>query len=477
MTARELLEAAPEVKPDQVLPDPEPLESVAKLKAWPVGAILPPELERFGLAFADRLCLDPGPVMLALLTATTALTNGRVWIQPDPDNSTWQEPTALWLAVVMPVSSGKTPMLKAALSPVWAIEKELREEHEQAMETYKSELAAWEAQKRSERGPKPEPPKASRLLAQDATKEALADMLTINPGLLAFHDELTGLFKTWAREDKGPDRAFYLAAYSGAPVSVDRIVRGSSFIERPVLSLLGFIQPGPFRERILEAQNESAGADGLLQRFVVVTAQERPWADERPPISPDAVNAYREHLANIWSFSKTSNEIAFRFSDEAQAVWHQWENQVERELRNPDLTEAWRALLGKRKGQTARLAALLAVLWGEKKVVSATTLRRAIALVLWLEPHARRIWQRALSGNDEPVMKLARKLANGALEVRGKRLEVFTERDITRSQVAGLGLVGEARRVLGVLVAHGWLLREGEKYRVNPRVKEVAGEL
>ncbi|MCS7069253.1 MAG: YfjI family protein, partial [Meiothermus sp.] len=123
-----------------------------------------------------------------------------------------------------------------------------------------------------------------------------------------------------------------------------------------------------------------------------------------------------------------------------------------------------------------RLAAVLAILWGETRVVSPTTLRRAIALVRWLEPHARRVWQRALTGNDEPVLKLARRLVAGTLEIRGKRLAAFTERDITRSQVAGLGLVGEARRVLGVLVAHGWLVREGEKYRVNPRVKEVAGD-
>ncbi|MCS7069698.1 MAG: YfjI family protein, partial [Meiothermus sp.] len=195
MTARELLEA-PDVLADEVWPEPEPLDGAAKLHPWPVGAILPPQLEDFGLAFADRLCIDPGPVMMTLLAASSALTSGRVWIQPDRDNPTWQEPTSLWLVIVMPIATGKTPILKAALGPVWAVEKTLREEHELALQTYKAELASWESRKRNERGPRPEPPRVSRLLAQDATREALADLLTTNPGLLAYHDELAGLFKT-----------------------------------------------------------------------------------------------------------------------------------------------------------------------------------------------------------------------------------------------------------------------------------------
>ena len=454
-------------------PTPEPLDIAAKLKPWPAGMILPPDIEDFGLAFADRLCVDPGPVMLAMLTAITAVTNGQVWIEPDQDNPTWREPTALWLAVVMGVSTGKTPILKAALSPVWEIEKELREEHEQALAEYEAELARWEAAKRAERGPKPKPPIPKRLLANDVTREALADLLGNNPGILAYHDELTGLFKSWSREDKGPDRAFYLSAYSATPTPIDRVVRGSMFVERPVLSLIGFIQPGPFRERVLEAQSDNNGADGLLQRFIVVTAQERPWQDDRPAIRAELRARYHLLVARIWDMLQAGGEKALHFDPEAQALWYQWENATQRELRTPDHPEAWKALLGKRMGLTARIAAVLAAAWEECGPVSVATLKRAIALVRWLEPHTRRIWHRALSGNDEPVIKLARKLQSGVLEVAGKQLEIFTEREITRNQVAGIALVGEARRVLTTLVEAGWLIQDGKTYRINPRVKEV----
>ncbi|RIH81312.1 hypothetical protein Mlute_02836 [Meiothermus luteus] len=466
--------STPEVRPEEVWPEPEPLDTAAKLKPWPTGTLLPPDIEDFGLVFAERLCVDPGPVLVAMLAALTAVTNGRLWIEPDRDNPTWREPTALWLAVVMGVSTGKTPILKTALQPAWEIEKELRKEHEEEMTKYEAELARWEAAKRSERGPKPKRPTPKRLLAQDATREALADLLGNNPGILAYHDELKGLFAEWNREDKKQDRAFYLASYSATPTPVDRVVRGSMFVEKPVLSLLGFIQYGPFRERVLEAQSgDGNGADGLLQRFIVVTAHERPWQDDRPAIEAEVCTRYHNLVTRVWDILRVGGERTLHLDPEAQALWYQWENSTQREMRNPDQPEAWKALLGKRMGLTARLAAVLAAAWEEYGPVSATTLKRAIALVRWLEPHARRIWHRALSGNDEPIVKLARKLQSGMLEVAGKRLEVFTERDITRNQVGGIALVGEARRVLAALVEAGWLIQDGKTYRINPRVKEV----
>ncbi|WP_018466599.1 YfjI family protein [Calidithermus timidus] len=468
MSALDAIKAAPEATPEQVWPEPEPLDTAARLRPWPEGAILPPEIEDYGLAFADRLCLDPGPVMLTMLAAATAASNGRVWVEPDRDNPTWREPTALWLAVVMGVSTKKTPLLKAALAPVWAIEAELRAAHERAMAEYEAELARWEAAKRGERGPKPKPPVPERLLAQDATREALGDLLAHNPGILAYHDELSGLFKTWGREDRGADRAFYLSAYSAAPVAVDRILRGSTHIPRPVLSLIGFVQPGPFRERVLEAQGgDGAGADGLLQRFVIVTGQERPWVDERPAIPLEAKERYHALIARVYDTLRHGDERVLRFTPEAQSLWHQWEGQTEREQRHPDHPEAWKALLGKRLGLTARLAAVLSLLWDEHSgEISAATLRRAIALVLWLEPHARRVWHRALSGNDEPVLRLARKLRAG-------ELVTFTERHLSHRNVAGIATIAEARRVVARLLEAGWVIREWDGYRANPRVREV----
>ncbi len=471
MLARDLLTTAPEVQAAEVWPTPEPLDTSTRLKPWPEGKLLPPALESYGLAFANRLCIDPGPVLLSMLAACSAITGGRVWIEPDRDNPTWVEPTTLWLAVVMGVSTKKTPMLKAALAPVWAIEAELREEHRRALEEYEAALAEWASARRGERGPKPQAPQPERLTASDSTYEALVGLLIGSPSILAFRDELSGLFKGWAREDRRTERAFYLAAYSAAQYPLDRVVRGSHCLERPLVGLLGFIQPGPFRERILEAQSpDGSGADGLLQRFVVVTASERPWVDERPAIPHSLREGYHHLIERTWDTLRARGECTLQFDDEAQAFWYRWEAETERGIRNPDHSEAWKALLGKRLGLTARLAGLLhTILEAPGDAVGVETLKRAVTLVLWLEPHARRIWERALNGNDEPVLKLARKLQGGGLET-------FTLRDLYRRGVAGIVTAAEARRVVEALAEAGWVVpdpQDRNRYRVNPRVREV----
>ncbi|RIH90873.1 hypothetical protein Mterra_00097 [Calidithermus terrae] len=473
MSALDALKAAPEVQATEVWPEPEPLESLgeAPLREFPRGAILPPELEDYALAFADRLRVPLGVVAMAQLCAASAVVGGRAFVAPDVDNPGWRESSALWVAGVMDVSTKKTPILNAALRPLHEIEAELREDNRRALEAYEAELDAWAGQKRGERGPKPQKPPQARLLASDCTREALADLLTQNPGLLAFQDELAGLFREWRREDRGSERAFYLAAYSGSPVNVDRVVRGSSYIERPVLTLLGFVQPGPFREMVREALEEGSGADGLLQRFVLVTGEPLEWVEERPPVPLALAVRYANTLKGLYNLVRAwPAPRTLAFDAEAQALWYRWESQTERAIRHPDHSTAWRAYLGKRLGLTARLALVLGLLRGEYERLSVTTLKRAIALVLWLEPHARRVWARALTGDTGPVLKLARKLQAG-------EPEGFTLRELYRRGVAGIATAAEARRVVEALAEAGWVLpdpQDRHRYRVNPRVREVS---
>ena len=442
------------------LPEPRPLGAPPPLRPWPVGKLLPPVLEDLGLAFADRLRIDPAPVMASLLAACTAPLAGRLWVAPDAGNPTWTEPAALWVAVVMPVSAKKTPILKLALGPLWEIERGLLEEYTARKEEHEVALARWAREKE---GPRPKPPTPERLLGNDLTKEALAKLLAANPGLLAYHDELSGLFQTWRREDRASERSFYLSTFSATPIAVDRISRDGDYAHRPALSLLGFIQPGPFRRIVLEAQGGGEGADGLLQRFLLITAEEREWVENRPTVRPEYLEAYRKLIRGLWGRYRNKS-VTLTFTPEAQEIWSEWESKVERDIRNPDLTDLWRAYLGKRLGLTARLAGILAALWGEAPI-SATTLERAIAFVLWAEPHAARVWRRAVQGTDpQRLMRLGEKLKRG-------ELTTFTLRELYSREVAGIATRAEAERLVRELVEAGWVLPEGKGFRVNPRLR------
>ncbi|MCL6527348.1 MAG: DUF3987 domain-containing protein [Thermaceae bacterium] len=470
MNAAELLHQAQEVTDEQVWPTPEPLEALeTPLVPWPRGLILPPALDTYAAAFSDRLCVGTGVVAMGMLTVAAGIAGRGYRIRPDPDNVTWEEPLALWVAGVGNVSTKKSPILKAVAAPAWTLEKVLAQRSEATQSEYDSKLEAWE-NAAGNRGPKPKRPAPSRLVVSNSTWEKMASIMTNNPGLLALHDELKGLFASWKKEGGGESRAFYLAAYSGSHAMIDRVQRGTEYVESPSLSLLGFVQPGIFRRLVLEGNDgDCEGADGLLQRFVPVTVELLSWKDERPTIAQRSVEEYERAVQKLFAGATTPNTPpqTLGFDPGAQTLWRAWEAEVEKAIRNPDTPPAWAEYLGKRLGLTARLAGVLALLWDEGLLVSEKTLTRAIALVQWLEPHARRVWGHALGGDPGPAVKLARKLKAG-------KLQQFTPRDIYKNQVAGISTAAGANRALDRLEELGWIVREPGKartYLTNPKIR------
>ncbi|MFX9791821.1 DUF3987 domain-containing protein, partial [Acinetobacter baumannii] len=79
-------------------------------------------------------------------------------VAPEPANAGWEETPVLWAVLVGPPGSGKTPIIREAAKPLWAIEQTLAEENRLAQEEYEQELLAWQAAKKGERGEKPKPP-------------------------------------------------------------------------------------------------------------------------------------------------------------------------------------------------------------------------------------------------------------------------------------------------------------------------------
>ena len=96
-----------------------------------------------------------------------------------------------------------------------------------------------------------EEPVCKRYVVNDTTVEKLGEILNQNGyGLLLFRDELNGFFRTLERQGHEADRAFYLECWAGdSSFTYDRIGRGTLHIEGARLSILGGIQPGPFKRR------------------------------------------------------------------------------------------------------------------------------------------------------------------------------------------------------------------------------------
>jgi DNA polymerase-1 len=457
---REWLGAADDPLRGGEWPKPVPFPSEEILPKWPVGT-LPPPLETYIQILCRQLGIEPtagGLTFLGLLSGL--LAHRGLEVRPDPDNASWSEPPVLWVTLIAPPGSRKTPLLQALVVPFWGIEQQLSAENLRQQQDHERELDIWASQKRGERGVKPTPPPQRRLIVSDATVEAVAALLEHNAGLIAVIDELSGLLLSWRREDRAHGRAFYLSAHTGAPTKVDRVGRGSAFLKRPLLALVGCIQPRVWQRLIICPTESGEGDDGLLQRLVPVLVELLPLQEEaKPPLTEELTTAYHRAVPELW---ERPIPQTLHLDGEALELWRDFEKGIERAIRDESLPEQWRSLLAKRQGLLARLAGTLTVLWGEDRI-SCGIIERVLRLVKVLDAHARRAWQIGAHGGT----RLAQKLLE-ALKRHG--LREFTTRDVCRRKLAGIETAAIASRALLTLRDYHWLRYDETKkaYIVYP---------
>ena len=151
----------------------------------------------------------------------------------------WYESPRLYLGVVAPPGSAKTPAASHVCRPLFANQNMLKVEYDAAMAEYDEQEAECDAARRAKTHsrkkdqpttrvvvpPKPVKPSLKRIVVVDATTEALAPILAQNErGLIMVMDELTGWVDRMNayRGGKGADRQFFLSCWSGEPAIVDR---------------------------------------------------------------------------------------------------------------------------------------------------------------------------------------------------------------------------------------------------------------
>ena len=201
---------------------------------------------------------DMGGVAMAALCICGAAIPDTVQVQVKRHNTGWTEEARLWIWLVGPPSTMKTPIMGTAARPLRGADSALARQYENARALYDSLT-------KDEKAATP-PPKNTRLVLQDTTIEAAQEVLKDSPnGVLCYQDELSGSFGSFEKYSSGrgasKDRAFWLESFNGGTYSVNRVGRGSSHIPNLSVSLLGGIQPEPIRKVM-----EDSADDGLLQR-------------------------------------------------------------------------------------------------------------------------------------------------------------------------------------------------------------------
>lgn len=198
--------------------------------------------------------------------------------------------------------------------------------------------------------------KTPLFVMDDTTTEALAIHMAENRETMAIFSTEGGIFQTMAgRYDKGVNIDLYLKAHSGDPFSVHRIGRESKTMQSPCLTICLTVQPDVIREI---GGNEQFRGRGLLARFIYVYCKSHVGYRQRQikSIPEPLLNEYRHHIGGLMDIP-AGHEL--RLSAEAHAIWDEFYNDIEIEMRPGGSLEYLADWGSKLPGAVARIAGLL----------------------------------------------------------------------------------------------------------------------
>jgi hypothetical protein len=397
---------------------------------FPVTA-LPLALRDLVVEGAASIVAPPDFVAVPLLIAAGAAIGGALELELKPG---WTEGPNLYGACVGDPGSKKSPAFLLPLRPLNRIQARLRREYKQEKEAYERELAAWEAEKKADRGLRPEAPVFRHVVTTDATTEALAPMLLNSKGLLLFKDELTGWVRgmdMYRSGGKGADRQHYLSMWSRSLIKVDRKSSAEPIIvSRPFLSTFGGIQPDLLPDLADSAQRE----DGFLDRLLWSYPDPVPDRWTKQGIGPETLQAVELLFDDLQALEPDldgdGEPVArvIRLSPEAEALWVTWYGQHAAEMADEGFQRRLRGPWAKLPGQLARLTLILHAIASKplEAEVHPGVLEAAVELLDYFKSHARRAYrQLARARRDRVVLLLEALKKRGSMAQSAILHEVF----------------------------------------------------
>lgn len=434
--------------------------------------LLPDVIQRFAYDQGMDMGADISAIAVSALAVCAGAIPDSVRLQVKRHNTGWVEAARLWVALVGPPSSKKSPIMTAAARPLRKIDAD------QARD-YADQRAVYDKLPKEEKL-KTNPPKQVRSILQDTTIEAAQDVLKDSPdGLLCYQDELSGWFGSMDKYSAGrgsaKDRSFWLEAFNGGTYSVQRVGRGLIYIDNLSISLIGGIQPEPIRQIADEAVD-----DGLLQRLLPIIVS--PAKAGRDETASAVVAEYNALIRNLHCLGNAT----LRFDDGAQA----YRQELELKHLNLQSLEFVHRKLGAHIGKYDGIFARLCIIWHctENMVgfgdipaaISEATARRVGAFLHgFLLPHAMAFYTTVLGlSNDHDCVTAV------AGYILSHGLTKITNRDLKRGDRVMRRLSPEAGlAVFEQLEAFGWLERTPSRLRgapahwlVNPAVHQKFAE-
>ena len=454
-----------EIIDDDNWPDPIPLGTANRqLPTFPID-VLPAWISDHARAVADDIQVPidlPATIALACLSLATA---GRVIVQV----GNWNTYTNLYLVVAMPPGTGKSPVFAAMTRGLEKHETELAAAAGPAiLEAETNRRIAEKASKRAEdKGDAHEAyqrqldvlniniPATPRLIADDATPEAMVEILAQQHGRLALLSTEGGLFDimTGRYSDKA-NLDPYLMAWSGDTIRVDRIGRVGAHIQNATLTIGLTVQPTVLAA--LADRPELAGR-GLTARFMYAVPHDnvgtRDFTTARPG-NPNAANTYHRTIVGLYTdLAAYQTPGTITLTDQATTMFRQWRQSIEvRRLPTGDLRPLaeWTTKL---EASVLRLAGILHLAHGgpHHGTIGVDTIADAIRVGDYWTAHAYAVHD--LWGTDDTLANARKVLA----WIRENGRTTFTLREVYRDNRRLFPRAADAVEPLALLTERGWI--------------------
>jgi hypothetical protein len=359
------------ILPGPAAPDPLPLE------------ILPAVIRSHVASVAASTQTPAGLGVLLSLASVSAAIGGRVEVAVDARG--WTEPANVYAVAILPPASRKSPVYSAMILPLveWERDEQARvgPSYRRARDRVDVATAALAGAKTAVAKAKATTdeveaarvaleeaeaavPVLPRLLAADATPEALVRLMAEQGGriaLLAPEADPLGI-ADGRYSDGGARLDELLRAWSAEPIRVDRIGREPVHVERPALTLGLTMQPN-----VLEGLRNARAfrGRGLMGRILWCLPPHglgtRQTGRDVPPLDRPAAERYARLLHALLESGESAGAQPYTLGLSADAldVLYAYEAEVERELADGGRLAAVRDWAGKVCGQSVRLAALV----------------------------------------------------------------------------------------------------------------------
>lgn len=172
----------------------------------------------------------------------------------------------VWIGLLGDAGVGKTPSVNAIIKP-------LKNKNAFEVKQYLMELEKYEHwikldKEEKKNVEKQDKPVKKQFIVGDVTLEALTDLHEENPNSVGvYKDELAGWVKDMNKYRAGSDKEFWLSCWSEEQAILTRRTAKSVFVDKPLIPVLGGIQPGIFAQLATEENKDNGFLDRMLVSY------------------------------------------------------------------------------------------------------------------------------------------------------------------------------------------------------------------